>query len=651
MRQACVLATLVSLIAAPAQAQTPPAQAPAGRRELGNLVLDGLPDLPPRIAERTNQYQNTRGARLLDWDPAGKGMLVATRFGEVPQVHYVAAPGGDRAQLTFYREPVTEAVFDPKQGSGGFVFRMDQGGGEFYQYYWYDRATGKHTLLTDGKSRNETLLPARGGGKFAFVSTQRNGKDFDVYVMTGTRAEGVKRVKETAGQWAPIDWSPDDKRLILGREVSINESYLYVLDPASGEMKEVNSQPGKKIAYRTAAFAPGGNSLFYASDEDSEFTRLTRFDLQSGKKTVLTPKLDWDVELVAVSRDGRHLAWVANEGGTSGLYLALAAQPQRARKIPLPKGVIGALLFDRQSKRLGLSISGAQFESDVYAVDVASGKLTRWTFSEVGGLDPRSFVEPELVEYPSFDKKKIPAWYYRPKRPPGKPLPVIISIHGGPEAQAVVSFSAILQYMATELGAAVLAPNVRGSSGYGKSYLLLDNAERREDSVKDIGALLDWIATRPELDKTRVAVIGGSYGGFMVLASMIAYGDRLRCGVDTVGISNFVTFLQNTEDYRRDLRRAEYGDERDPKMKDLLVRISPMTNAARIKKPLFVVQGLNDPRVPISEAEQIVRTVRKNGGTVWYLVARDEGHGFQKKANRDFYQNAFLYFFERYLVE
>jgi dipeptidyl aminopeptidase/acylaminoacyl peptidase len=259
-----------------------------------------------------------------------------------------------------------------------------------------------------------------------------------------------------------------------------------------------------------------------------------------------------------------------------------------------------------------------------------------------------------VIQYPTFDKvegktRMIPAFYYRPTKKSNKPYPVVIDIHGGPEGQYKPRFQGVANYLINELGIALIAPNVRGSSGYGKSYLLLDNAEKREDSVKDIGALLDWIATRPELDKNRIAVFGGSYGGYMVLASMVHFSDRLACGVDIVGISNFVTFLKNTSAYRRDLRRAEYGDER--KIGDFLNKISPSTNAHKIKKPLFVIQGKNDPRVPASESEQIVKTVRKNKVPVWYQLATNEGHGFSKKYNRDFMYYSILLFFQEYLLK
>src|SRR5581483_3798698 len=458
------------------------------------------------------------------------------------------------------------------------------------------------------------------------------------------------RVKELTGQWTPLDWSPDEKSLLLRHYVSAAESHLHTIALDGGALAELNAS-AQKIAYGPAAFARKGGAIYYSSDEDSEFLRLTRFDLASGKKQVLTPSLSWDVDGLALSDDGAWLAYTANEGGMSALYLARAAQPLKAERIKLPTGVISRLKFDRQSKRLGFTLSTAQSTADVYSIDVETRALTRWTESEVGGLDPARFVAPERVRFPSFDGRELDAWYYRPARSDGRKLPVVISIHGGPEAQATAAFNPTVQYWVNELGVAVLQPNVRGSAGYGKSFLKLDDAARREDSVKDIGALLDWIGKRPELDAARVAVFGGSYGGYMVLASLEHFSERLRCGVEIVGISNFVTFLEHTESYRRELRRAEYGDERDPELRKVLLAISPMTNAAKIKRPLFVAQGQNDPRVPASEAEQIVKAVRAAGGPVWYVLAKDEGHGFQKKANRDYFTDAVTRFFEEYLLK
>jgi dipeptidyl aminopeptidase/acylaminoacyl peptidase len=657
--RAFVLVLLACDVAAAAGGTAPDAHVPP------NMTVDGVPELPKRVRERGRPYQAARGAALLDWEPSGAGVLIATRFGETAQVHAVARPGGDRRQLTFFDEPVAAAQYGPKRGASGFFFRMDAGGGEFYQYYWYDLATGTHTLLTDGKSRHEGLLASNRGGQLAFVGTQRNGKDFDLYLMDELEPRTIRRAHELAGQWNPVDWSPGDDQLLLRHYVSANESTLHVYDVRSGELRALHPSD-KKIAYGAAAFARRGPpAIFFSSDEDAEFLRLQRLDLATGKITVLTPWLPWDVVAVDVSPDGAYLAFVANEGGQSAVYLTATdgkslmseyslINPERRGRVAVPVGVVGGLKFDRQSKRLGFALSTADSPSDVYSVDVRTRAVTRWTEGEIGGLDRKTFVTPERVVVKSFDGRAFDAWYYRARGGSGgdeSRAPVIVSIHGGPEAQATAAFNATTQYWVNELHAAVLAPNVRGSAGYGKSFLLLDNGAKREDSVRDIGALLDWIATRPELDAKRVAVIGGSYGGYMVLAALETFGARLRCGAEIVGVSNFVTFLERTESYRRELRRAEYGDERDPKMRALLESIAPTAHADRIVQPLLVAQGANDPRVPASEAEQIVKAVRARGGTVWYMLARDEGHGFQKKVNRDYFNDAVNFFFEERLLK
>jgi dipeptidyl aminopeptidase/acylaminoacyl peptidase len=312
--------------------------------------------------------------------------------------------------------------------------------------------------------------------------------------------------------------------------------------------------------------------------------------------------------------------------------------------------VIGGLRWHPNGRELGFTLSSARSPADVYSIEIETGKLERWTFSETGGLNPESFSEPELIRWKSFDGRMISGFLYQPPARFARPRPVMIKIHGGPEAQYRPGFLGADNYFLNELGVAIIQPNVRGSAGYGKTFLALDNGMKREDAVKDIGALLDWIGTRPDLDKERVMVTGGSYGGYMTLAVMTHYNDRVRCALEVVGISNFVTFLERTEAYRRDLRRAEYGDERDPQMREFLLRISPLTNAHKIRKPMFIVQGKNDPRVPASESEQMVAAIRDNGVPVWYLLAEDEGHGFAKKKNRDVQLAATVLFVEQHLL-
>ena len=418
---------------------------------------------------------------------------------------------------------------------------------------------------------------------------------------------------------------------------------------------------GGKAAFGGFAYAPGGNGVYYVSDEPvagkpSEFQTLRYHDADANTAPRQLSTVPWDVDSFEVSEDGKHLAYVTNEDGINKLTV-LALPSHRPVRLPqLPVGLIGGLAFSPDGKRLALTLNSAASPSDAYVIALGKSTLERWTRSEVGGLDASKFVSPTLVRFPTFDQvdgqpRSIPAFYYKPAKPAasGK-YPVIVSIHGGPEAQSQPSFNPTAQFLANELGVAVLVPNVRGSSGYGKRYLLLDNAEKREDSVKDIGALLDWIAQQPELDASRVGVTGGSYGGYMTLAALMHYGDRIKAGVEVVGISDFTTFLTNTESYRRDLRRAEYGDERLPAMKAVFDRISPLKNAGKIKTPLFVAQGRNDPRVPYTEAEQIVKAVRANGEPVWFLMFNDEGHGFRKKANSDLYGAASVLFWQQHLL-
>ncbi len=598
------------------------------RVERGNVVMENLPDIPAEYAERLNAYQQTRNASLEGWTADG-GMLIATRFGETAQIHRVALPGGARTQLTFYPEPIAEA--HPAPRGTGFVFGKDSGGDEFYQLWSLDAQTGSATRLTEEKTRNTGARWSHDGARLAYSTTRRNGKDTDVHVLDpGTRQ--TRALLELEGTWSALDWSPDDRWVLAQKYISINQSELWLLPVAGGAPRRFHAS-AQPIAFDAAQFARDGKGIYYVSDEGSDFRRL-RYELIDGRDArVLSADTPWDVKELAMSEGGTRLAYTVNADGFSELRV-LDLNRGRPIALPaLPRGVIEDLHFDRTGHQLGFVLNNARNPGDVYSVQLAQRKLLRWTTSETGGLDASRFVEPELVHFPSFDARPIPAFYYR--APQAGPRPVLIQIHGGPEAQAQPLFSPITEFQLRELGISVLVPNVRGSDGYGKSYLQLDNAEKREDSVKDVGALLDWIATRPELDHARVAVAGGSYGGYMTLASLAQYNDRLRCGIDTVGISNFVTFLTHTQDYRRDLRRAEYGDERDPAMRAVLERISPTTNAHRIQRPLFVVQGANDPRVPASEAEQIVNTVRGQGGEVWYLLAKDEGHGFRKKANRD----------------
>jgi len=615
-----------------------PALAPA-QEVPDSIAAEGVPPVPKELAEELNRYQNIRLASFQDWVPGRREVLISTRFADTNQVHQVAFPGAARKQLTFSPERVLGASARP--GHAQFGFAMDEGGAENFQLFLYDLKTGETERLTDGRSRNIAANWSHSGRLVAWSSNARNGKDMDIYILDPSDPKTARRVKEVSGTWAVADWSPDERRLVTVEGISANETYVHLIDVATGDVETLTprAEPGTvTVAYGNTLFSKDGKSLYWTTDRDSEFQRLARYDLATKKTRVLTEHIPWDVDGFDLSDDGRTIVFVTNEDGIAKLHVLDTATGRERAAPKLPAGQISGITFRPKSQEFGFTLNSAKSPSDAYSHDLATGKLSRWTESETGGLNPASFSEPQLVHYPTFDGKEIPAFVYRPPSRFQPPYPVLINIHGGPEGQYQPGFLGRNNYLLNELGIAVIYPNVRGSSGYGKSYLKLDNGVLREDSVKDIGALLDWSAKQSDLDASRVAVTGGSYGGYMSLATMTHYSDRLRAGIDIVGISNFVTFLKNTQDYRRDLRRVEYGDERDPKMHEHLMKISPLTNVVKITKPLLIVQGKNDPRVPVTEAEQVLAAVRRNGLPVWYVLGKNEGHGFAKKPNQDYLQ-------------
>ena len=665
------MAAMAAIVALPAMALAAAAAAPVDVLPTpASIVARHVPPIPRAAVEALQPYENMRSAAFVDWHPRERRLLVLTRFAQAAQLHEVAMPLGDRTQLTFYDEPVTTGAYRPSDPSQ-IVVSVNAGGAENYQLLLLDRRGGRATRFSDGVHRYESPLWSHSGKLLAYVSNARNGRDFDLYTADPGRPGSERLVAELAGQWTPLDWSADDSRLLLGEDISVAESYLHAVDLATGRVTLLTPRRSRgslpTVSYQGGRWAADGRSIYTTSDKEGEFLRLVRLDPATGVETALSGDVPWDVESFDLSSDGELLAFFANEEGISRLHL-LDTRTGKALPAPeLPPGVATRPRFRPAggagdhggAHELAFAVTWARAPLDVYSYDADAGRLERWTASETGGLDAARFAVPKLVRYPTFDtagrqgsaRRTIPAFVYSPAadRFPGR-RPVMISIHGGPEAQTRPRFLFELNYLVDELGVTLIMPNVRGSSGYGKTYLTLDNAEKREDSVKDIGALLDWIAAQPGLDASRVMVSGGSYGGYMTLAAMTHYSQRLACGFDAVGISNFVTFLEHTQLYRRDLRRVEYGDERDPKMRAFLESIAPVRHAGDIRKPLLVAAGANDPRVPVSESEQIAAAVEANHVPVWYVVAKDEGHGFQKKVNADYLRTVSIVFLETYLL-
>ncbi|HEX8440625.1 S9 family peptidase [Archangium sp.] len=616
-----------------------------------NLLASGVPAIPPELRKRVLQYLETRSGNLMDVSPDGKQVLISTRFADTNQLHVVEQPLGARYQLTFTPEPINSAQFHPGDARTLF-FMQDVGGGEFYQVFRLDRRTGRSELLTDGKSRHEQLEVSDDGKWLAYGGTGRNGKDTDVYVAPTDNPQQARRVTEAEGSWYPGHFSRDGSKLLVTQFRAADDADLHVVDLKTSQLRQLTPKEGKG-SINGAVLTPDGKSAYVVTDRYGDFAELYKLDLDKAPYTAAPPSLTksirWNVEAIALSPDGKTLAVETNEDGYSRLYL-MDTKSGALSPVEVPRGVVGGITFARgRSDVLAYAVSTSRAPMDVYLLDLRTKKSTRWTRSEVGGLDTESFVEPELIHYASTDGVKVPAFLYLPRKAQGK-VPVVIVFHGGPEGQSRPYLSTFTQFLAVELGMAVVVPNVRGSEGYGKAYRAMDDGVKREQSLADIGATLDAIAARPELDASRVAVYGGSYGGYMVLATAAFFPERIKAAVDVVGISSLATFLQNTQAYRRDLRRAEYGDERKPEVRAVQERISPLNAVDRIKAALFVQQGANDPRVPQSEAEQIVKAVRARGADVWYLLALDEGHGFGKKANRDTITMATFLFLEKHLA-
>jgi dipeptidyl aminopeptidase/acylaminoacyl peptidase len=620
------------------------------------LVIEGMPPVPASIADGMAPYAQYRRATFRSWHPAKREMLIATRFGDTDQIHHVAMPGGARTQLTFVagglgggQRASYPAAYQQADGRC-FVYAKDEGGNEAYQNYRFDLATGAATRLTDGASKNTLGVWSRSGDRMAYASTRRNGKDYDLYVINPADPKGDRLLARLEGAWDAVDWTPGDRSVLALQTISNAESYLWRIDVATGETTLLTPKGAEPMSYAHAEVARDGKTIYLTTDRDSDFLRLARLDLASNRTTVLTGKLDGDVSEFSLSPDETTIALVVNEDGVGVLHLLDLATGGARRAPNVPLGIVSNIRWHKNSVDLAFDVESPRMPGDVFSLNVKTGAVDRWTRSEAGGLNTDALAEPEVVRWKSFDGLPISGLLYKtPARFPGR-RPVMINIHGGPEGQARPTWVGRSNYFLNEMGVAIIYPNFRGSTGFGKKFRDLDNGVLRDNATKDIGALLDWIAARPDLDASRVMVTGASFGGYLTLASFVAYNDRIRCAFAGFPISDIVTDLERTDPSRRDLRRQEYGDERDPQVRAALDKIAPVNNAAKIRTPLFLAHGQNDPRVPVSESQQMAAAVKQNGAPLWYIVATDEGHGFSRRANVDFLQYAWAFFMQQYLL-
>lgn len=607
-------------------------------------ILEGIPELAPAIEAAITPYLEARRVRVAGVSSDGARMLVLTRQNGTTQAFALAQPLGPLEQLTFGSEPVVQAAWVPGRSSS-LVFRRDRGGDEDHQIYRRELDSKLELLLTDGKSRHGPFRTSNLGGAplLAFTGNGRAEPDLDVYLSTLTDESPILALVRE-GQWLVLGWATDARHLLVRRFWSIERSIIYVADLDDGSVEPLVADPTWDTAgasFIDARFNAKGE-LDVLADFGREFIAVHTRGLD-GTWRQQTPDLAADVEGFSRLSDGT-LAYVINEDGVSRLFVAEPGG--KTRELSLPHAPVISGLRGAGPRRLAFTLTSAVLPPDAYVFDLERNELARWTVSDPGG-ETLDFVEPSRARAPSSDDLEIPLLIYRPR---GEgPFPVLLWMHGGPEEQSRPEFNPVIQYF-VDRGIAIIAPNVRGSDGYGRRYRGLDDGILRAGAITDIGAVLDWLEARPEFDAGRVGIYGVSYGGFLVLAGLAAYPERFVAGCDVVGIANLVTFLENTRGYRQTLRRPEYGDERDPAIREFMLEISPLTHVDRIEAPLFVAHGANDPRVPVSEAEQIVAAMRERGKEVWYMLAPTEGHGFRQRVNRDTFYVAMAMFFERYLL-
>lgn len=617
-----------------------------------NLITENIAEIPKELANQVKKYSESRGASLAEIHPNKDEIIISTRFGSTSQLHRVIQPMGARTQITFFDEPVTGVTYEPLKAEY-LVYSKDVGGNEFGQLYKLDLKTLQSKLLTDGgRSQNGGVTWRKDGKGFYYSSTKRNGEDRDIYYLDPNNSKSDRLILQVkGGGWGISDISKDGKKLLISEYVSANESHIWLLEIESGKLSEVTDRNSKSVIQAAANFSSNNDEIWFITDKDNEFQRLATLNLVSKKVQFHTSTIPWNVESYNLSEDKKSILFITNEAGLNKMYLMDAINKSQKAVKNIPIGLISSAQFTKDKQHIFFTQSTAQSASDVYKLILKTGIIQRWTESELGEMQKSDMSVPKYIEWKSFDSLIISGFYYPAATKFRGKRPVLINIHGGPEGQSMASFLGANNYYTNEMGVAIIFPNVRGSSGFGKTFIAKDNGILREDSVKDIGALLDWIAQQPDLDKDRVMIMGGSYGGYMTLATAFHYADKIKCSVDIVGISNFNTFLKNTESYRRDLRRVEYGDERIPEIAAFFDKTAPLNNIDKIKKPMFIIQGTNDPRVPVTEATQMRDKLKSQGNTVWYLEAKDEGHGFRKKSNVDFQRLAVIRYMQEYLIK
>ncbi len=631
---------LVACLSAQAQVITP------GK----NIEAVGVPSIPESFARELAPYQSVFGLPLAGWDSERREILLKG-ISSSTWVSRVTNPGTKALPTLIYiRESGVYDIYYQPQGKY-LAYTRDVGGNETFQLYLLEIGHWGSTMLSDGKSRNTEPVWSNAGDKIVYSSTPAGESGVSLRLIDPLNPKSDHLIaKSSGGYFKAYDWSPDDKQIVFCDFTSNTASTLWLLDAATGNKTLLSPKSDSPELYDYPQFSKDGKGVYVLTDHDSDMRRVAYVELGTRKISYVASSSKWDVDEFQLAPDGKTLAYITNEDGISRLHLLEIATGKEGATPRLPVGVISDLKWNKKSTDLAFNFKSPRTPNDVYSVNVETGRVELWSKGGANGVDTETFSSPELIHWPAFDKRTISGFLYRPPAKFKGKRPVIIDIHGGPEEQYRPTFGYEDNYFVNELGVAKIYPNVRGSSGYGKAFLALDNGFRREDSVKDIGALLDWIKAQPDLDADRVLVQGVSYGGYLALTTAYAYPDRIRGAISESGITDLASFIEHTEGWRRELQRSEFGDERDPKMKEFLARVSPLNNAQKFKKPLLIIHGQNDPRVPVAEANALV-TATKDRIPVWYILAKDEGHGLVQRSNRNYRLYASILFVKEFLLK
>jgi len=620
------------------------------RAQPGNIKSIGVPSIPDSLSREVLPYLNIYGLPLAGWNP-DKREIWLKGISSSTWVVSVSNPGAapQSSSIHIKSSGIYDIYFQPQ--AKYLAYTQDTDGDESFQLHVYEISTGKSWQLAGGRSRNTEPVWSNRGDRIVYSSSPVGTAGVNLRVTNALDAKTDRLLAQSSGTYfKAYDWSPDDEEVVFCDFKSNTVSTLWLVKVADGSKELLSPKSDQAALYDYPQFSKDGSGVYVVTDHDSDVRRLAYIDLTSRALSYLQSDPKWDVDEFQVAPNGKVLAYVVNEGGISKLHVLNLVTKEEVPVDTLQPGIVSDLKWNQNSTDLAFNFKSPQAPNDVLSVNIATGKTELWGQSVKSGMDTAKFSRPVLIRWSSFDKRTISGFLYRPPSSFKGKRPVIIDIHGGPEQQYRPGFGYEHNYFIDQLGIAKIYPNVRGSTGFGRAFANLDNGTRREDAVKDIKALLEWIKTQPDLDSDRVLVQGISYGGYLALSTAANYGNQIRGVISESGISNLATFVEHTEGWRRELQRAEFGDEREPKTRAFMERTAPLSHARTLKTPLLIIQGQNDPRVPVAEAEKLV-TNTKDRIPVWFILARNEGHGFVQQDNRDYRLFASILFVKQFLLK